>query len=128
MTTLPVNPGLQRRLAYGEQIRSRTRRRNNDNDNTRMPFVNRYTLMLDTMQNRYSCKGVCLHLLQDTTVKIAKQSHFCSICQDYTTNGVMSIIRELPCGHIYHINCIDKWLSDNTKCPLCKWEFNEIHV
>lgn len=29
-------------------------------------------------------------------------------------------VRELPCQHIYHTKCIDKWLKTNRTCPLCR--------
>ncbi|KFK40526.1 hypothetical protein AALP_AA2G007300 [Arabis alpina] len=30
-------------------------------------------------------------------------------------------LRELPCGHHFHCNCVDKWLYLNATCPLCKY-------
>lgn len=44
----------------------------------------------------------------------------CTIClEDYDNRH--SIIRELPCGHIYHPECIDEYLTENSSlCPQCK--------
>ncbi|KAJ4421875.1 hypothetical protein N0V82_003475 [Gnomoniopsis sp. IMI 355080] len=44
----------------------------------------------------------------------------CTIClEDYENRS--TIIRELPCGHIYHPDCIDEFLSDvSCLCPQCK--------
>ena len=43
----------------------------------------------------------------------------CPICLDDFCPGV--VVRQLPCSHIYHVKCIDQWLSlDHQKCPLCK--------
>lgn len=29
-------------------------------------------------------------------------------------------IRQLPCTHIFHLNCVDQWLKIISCCPLCK--------
>ncbi|XP_028022769.2 E3 ubiquitin-protein ligase RLIM-like [Balaenoptera acutorostrata] len=42
----------------------------------------------------------------------------CSICMtEYNEN---SKLRILPCSHEYHIYCIDRWLSENSTCPICR--------
>jgi len=34
-------------------------------------------------------------------------------------------MRKLPaCEHSFHINCIDRWLANNTTCPLCRMELD----
>lgn len=44
----------------------------------------------------------------------------CTVCLDEFENKV-TIIRELSCGHIYHPECIDEYLSENSSlCPQCK--------
>ena len=44
----------------------------------------------------------------------------CAIClQKY--KGV-DIIKEFPCKHIFHKNCILKWIKNSNKCPLCKYD------
>ncbi|KAI9040429.1 RING-H2 finger protein [Aspergillus affinis] len=44
----------------------------------------------------------------------------CAICLDDFVPNV-AIVRELPCGHIYHVECIDTSLEQNSSlCPLCK--------
>lgn len=42
----------------------------------------------------------------------------CSICLEEFEEG--SMVRELPCGHLFHSGCVDKWLSLNPTCPLCR--------
>ncbi|KAK9368062.1 hypothetical protein V1509DRAFT_94326 [Lipomyces kononenkoae] len=44
----------------------------------------------------------------------------CPIClEDFVANSTM--VRELPCLHIYHLECIDAFLEHQSSlCPLCK--------
>ncbi|CAN4095253.1 unnamed protein product [Withania somnifera] len=42
----------------------------------------------------------------------------CSICLSTYDDG--DELRELPCGHLFHCTCIDKWLYMSATCPLCK--------
>ncbi|KAK4175446.1 hypothetical protein QBC36DRAFT_379344 [Triangularia setosa] len=45
---------------------------------------------------------------------------YCEICLEPYQNRI-TIIRELPCGHIFHPGCIDEFLNENSSlCPLCK--------
>eukprot|EP00013_Stygamoeba_regulata_P005683 CAMPEP_0177640548 /NCGR_PEP_ID=MMETSP0447-20121125/6601_1 /TAXON_ID=0 /ORGANISM="Stygamoeba regulata, Strain BSH-02190019" /LENGTH=362 /DNA_ID=CAMNT_0019142625 /DNA_START=516 /DNA_END=1604 /DNA_ORIENTATION=+ len=42
----------------------------------------------------------------------------CCICLENYEPGVL--LRELPCGHFYHQECVDTWLRESGLCPLCK--------
>jgi len=42
----------------------------------------------------------------------------CCICLEDFQDG--EDIRRLPCFHIFHQEEIDRWLSDNNSCPICK--------
>ena len=42
----------------------------------------------------------------------------CSICCDTYKCGEYK--RELPCSHVFHKKCIDKWLCGNDSCPICR--------
>ncbi|XP_038171703.1 E3 ubiquitin-protein ligase RLIM-like [Arvicola amphibius] len=42
----------------------------------------------------------------------------CSVCIREYTEG--NKLRKLPCSHEYHVYCIDRWLSENSTCPICR--------
>ncbi|EFB20488.1 hypothetical protein PANDA_021707, partial [Ailuropoda melanoleuca] len=42
----------------------------------------------------------------------------CTICITEYTEG--NRLRILPCSHEFHVHCIDRWLSENSTCPLCR--------
>lgn len=64
-----------------------------------------------------------------TSIDLAKgrqpmRSHFdqptCAICLDDFEHGETNV-RQLPCEHIFHPECVDEFLRDNSSlCPLCK--------
>jgi hypothetical protein len=45
--------------------------------------------------------------------------HACSICLDEFISR--DSVRQLPCKHIFHEDCVGKWLVERSStCPLCK--------
>ena len=43
----------------------------------------------------------------------------CSIC--LLKYKKSDIIKEFPCSHVFHKNCILKWIEKSNICPLCKY-------
>jgi len=41
----------------------------------------------------------------------------CAVCLSDFHEGEM--LRRLPCNHSFHTSCVDKWLKQNKRCPLC---------
>ena len=44
----------------------------------------------------------------------------CVVCQYEFKNG--ENVTKLPCGHLFHSECVDTWLSKNKVCPMCHKE------
>lgn len=54
-----------------------------------------------------------------------RDEHNCSVCLD--NYKFDSFICGLPCGHIFHHDCILQWLhSDHHCCPICRWPAYQI--
>ncbi|XP_067949808.1 E3 ubiquitin-protein ligase arkadia-A-like [Watersipora subatra] len=42
----------------------------------------------------------------------------CTICiSEYKTG---EHVRRLPCLHLFHRDCVDRWLNSNKRCPMCR--------
>ncbi|CAK4673763.1 unnamed protein product [Aphanomyces euteiches] len=70
------------------------------------------------------CRSYTSHLQEierevvlDVGIPVARLMQLKVIKGDYASNDD---IRELPCGHGFHVGCIDSWLRLNKLCPLCK--------
>lgn len=51
------------------------------------------------------------------------EKEWCPICLiDYEEGEEL---RELPCGHLYHPQCIDSWFAKKKNCPYCKQDVNK---
>ncbi|KAK4344280.1 hypothetical protein RND71_037374 [Anisodus tanguticus] len=46
----------------------------------------------------------------------------CIVCMEGFQRGV-DHGKHVPCDHVFHANCLTKWLSLRNSCPLCR--FNE---
>ena len=133
--TLQIKPGLHRRLAYGDQIRQRNIRRNflsinlfpaqnyslinehmnqfNQNTFVGIPYTYEQLVTLEDVKVGLDIKD----LVRNSKISLNENSFLCSICQD--NNEI--VIRILKCNHYFHVTCIDKWLSNNKTCPVCRY-------
>lgn len=59
-----------------------------------------------------------------STSDIMFSSFACAICLNIIEDGVQ--VRGLPCGHAFHVDCVDKWLLWHRPCcPLCKASYQK---
>ena len=48
------------------------------------------------------------------------KGELCSICLSQFESEPARLVRRTPCGHYFHVECIDRWLLTEATCPLCK--------
>lgn len=67
-------------------------------------------------------EGGCVAAGTEKERAISGEDAACCIClAKYEDNDEL---RELPCSHFFHTQCVDKWLKINATCPLCKSEID----
>ena len=47
-----------------------------------------------------------------------KEQNMCIVCMEEFKRS--STCKEMPCKHIFHSRCLDKWLLTNANCPICR--------
>jgi len=131
--TLPSEPGLLRRLAYGRCVYYRNRRRNliAVGNNITNIYARRNDLVteayelnvLDQSQDYNKVQLSLCKLLKNSTVCLGNTDMSCVIClENYEKK---TITRKLICNHTFHITCIETWLSNATTCPICRFDLND---
>ena len=114
---LPPAPGRNRRLAYGNYIRNLHFGHNRDNGNGSGGDVNLVVRNYNPIDKK---NGLSLNdLINNSEIVFVKDIYLCSICLNEKDK---CIFRKLVCNHQFHIECIEKWLSKNISCPICRYE------
>lgn len=139
-----LKPGLERRLAYSEELKQRNIRQRNLILINRIRFLriqnqilseqiqleNEITLLESRQRNFLTFEN--LSNLEDVIVSsdITKnsishlnyQQNFCNICQEDI--GIMKLVATTYCNHCFHYTCISRHCETSNKCPSCRSIFS----
>jgi hypothetical protein len=79
-----------------------------------------YLSRLDEMVKKKTVsQNILENLRTDQVTREEKEEEVCGICLDQYVLGQWR--KHLPCGHMFHSECIDNWLKNqSTNCPLDK--------
>lgn len=64
------------------------------------------------------------HSFQKIRIERGCESITCSICLVEFPIDTEAICLPKPCGHVYHEDCIMKWLKRSNTCPLCRHDLS----
>ena len=87
-----------------------------------------YSIWKRTQQEQVSSRAIkkklnemkCIRYNIGDTTSIDGLHDSCSVCLEEFQIG--DVIRNLPCTHPFHKDCVDKWLYKKHSCPLCKYD------
>lgn len=44
----------------------------------------------------------------------------CTVCVEHIKVGTKGMF--MPCGHVFHPDCLNPWLGQHNTCPVCRFE------
>ncbi|KAI9084988.1 hypothetical protein K1719_032980 [Acacia pycnantha] len=55
-----------------------------------------------------------------TNELLSSEMNQCAVCQDEFEKGTQ--VKQMPCKHVYHDDCLLPWLELHNSCPVCRYE------
>lgn len=69
----------------------------------------------DLIQYRRATTNMDQRYPNATPVELAATDRVCIICREE-----MELAKKLPCGHLFHFQCLRSWLERQQTCPICR--------
>ena len=89
-------------------------------------FTNRPRLenpfITENVEDHHEIDEIINYLPSSVFKKDDKNNSKCMICLSNYQFG--NKISSLPCFHFFHLNCIKKWLFQQKRCPICKYDIS----
>merc|ERR550539_1801174 len=60
-----------------------------------------------------------------TAEELANTDNVCIICREEMVAGSA---KKLPCGHIFHRNCLRSWFQRQQTCPTCRLDVLRVNL
>jgi len=76
----------------------------------------------NTKTDKGKGKGAYDTVAQDD--KLDEEEPNCTICLCEYEDGDRLV--KLPCGHVYHEECVSSWTSNHVRCPLCNYDLESV--
>jgi len=74
-------------------------------------------IMVDAADSKPGMSRDAVHNLRLVTVKT---EDICPVCQEAMPIG--SKAKAMPCGHLFHDECLISWVSKSNSCPMCRFD------
>eukprot|EP01017_Pseudomicrothorax_dubius_P010275 TRINITY_DN1364_c0_g1_i4.p1 TRINITY_DN1364_c0_g1~~TRINITY_DN1364_c0_g1_i4.p1 ORF type:complete len:286 (+),score=-2.70 TRINITY_DN1364_c0_g1_i4:359-1216(+) len=81
------------------------------------------TVLVPGQKSRRGLPASVFKKVQKLKFGHARAPKECTICTNTIAKG--DIIRVLPCGHMFHSNCLKPWFACNTTCPNCRFDLQQ---
>ncbi|KAG9283335.1 E3 ubiquitin-protein ligase RNF6 [Astyanax mexicanus] len=120
------SPGEVGQRSNGGDVRPSGRDTNNLVENGTLPILRlAHFFLLNDEEDDEHPRGLTKEQIDNLATRTygqasleGEQGRACSVCINEYAQG--NKLRSLPCAHEFHIHCIDRWLSENNTCPICR--------